>query len=327
MAMANFFSKYLGEFALMATAVLWTGCGNVDKDSKNEKSLNASNSFGVAEISNSVESSDSAALPHASEKDDSLANEISKDSLDANSQTVVLLDSAKLLEKPRTRDSLMKAFFPIEWNDVEKKKDGYQYALMRRFIFAKNRDSILKARSDLGSVMCYYGVIADRNRLRRLRFNDGSEGRFNNGPGNASVDDGLSLLDYSNAISSRWFVNVLYKNIEFADKRTINQDMVSRVERVFRQRSPGLRLIYRKFIKKNSANTFQGKIVLKLTIAADGTVKESSIKKSTTGVKEFDENIRTVVNRWTFSKVNSGTTVVYVPIRFYEDARLSSQPK
>ena len=325
--MANFFSKYLGEFALMATAVLWTGCGNVDKDSKNEKSLNASNSFGVAEISNSVESSDSAALPHASEKDDSLANEISKDSLDANSQTVVLLDSAKLLEKLRTRDSLMKAFFPIEWNDVEKKKDGYQYALMRRFIFAKNRDSILKARSDLGSVMCYYGVIADRNRLRRLGFNDGSEGRFNNGPGNASVDDGLSLLDNSNTISSRWFVKVLYENIEFADKRTPNQDMLSRIKRVFQQRSPGLRHIYRKFVKKDSANTFQGKIVLKLTIAADGSVKESSIKKSTTGVKEFDENIRTVVSRWTFPKVKSGTIVVYVPIRFYEDARLSSQPK
>ena len=315
--MANFFSKYFSEIALLATAVLWTGCGNVDKDSKNEKSLNASNSFGVAEISNSVESSDSAALPHASEKDDSLANEISKDSLDANSQTVVLLDSAKLLEKQRTRDSLMKAFFPIEWNDVEKKKDGYQYALMRRFIFAKNRDSILKARSDLGSVMCYYGVIADRNRLRRLGFNDGSEGRFNNGPGNASVDDGLSLLDYSNTISSRWFVKVLYQNIEFADKQTINQDMVSRVERVLRQRSPGLRLIYRKFIKKNSANTFQGKIVLKLTIAADGTVKKSSIKKSTTGVKSFDEEIRNAASRWTFSKVESETTV-YVPIRFYK---------
>ncbi|MBQ5404057.1 MAG: TonB family protein, partial [Bacteroidales bacterium] len=84
------------------------------------------------------------------------------------------------------------------------------------------------------------------------------------------------------------------------------------------QRSPGLRHIYRKFVKKDSANTFQGKIVLKLTIAADGSVKESSIKKSTTGVKEFDENIRTVVSRWTFPKVKSGTTVVYVPIQFFE---------
>lgn len=318
MAMANFFSKYFSEIALMATAMLWAGC-NVDKDSDNEKSIsNISNSFGVAEVSKPAESPDSAALPHVSKKGDSLASEILKDSLDANAQTVVLLDSAKLLEKQRTRDSLMKAYFPIEWNDVEKKKDGYQYALMRRFIFAKNRDSILKAKLDLGSVMCYYGVIADRNRPRRLGINDGSEGRFNNGPENASVDDGLSLLDNSNAISSKWTLKVLYENIEFADKRTPNQDMLSRIKRVFQQRSPGLRHIYRKFVKKDSANTFQGKIVLKLTIAADGSVKESSIKKSTTGVKEFDENIRTVVSRWTFPKVKSGTIVVYVPIRFYE---------
>ena len=318
MAMANFFSKYFSEIALMATAMLWAGC-NVDKDSKNEKSVsNASNSLDVAEISKPIESPDSAALPHASEKDDSLASEILKDSLDANAQTVVLLDSAKLLEKQRTRDSLMKAFFPIEWNDVEKKKDGYQYALMRRFIFAKNRDSILKARSDLGSVMCYYGVIARPN---RFGLNNGSEGRFNDGTGNSSVDGRSflqSLLGNSNVFPSKWTLKVLYENIEFADKRTPNQDMLSRIKRVFQQRSPGLRHIYRKFVKKDSANTFQGKIVLKLTIAADGSVKESSIKKSTTGVKEFDENIRTVVSRWTFPKVKSGTIVVYVPIRFYE---------
>ena len=322
MAMANFFSKYFSEIALMATAMLWAGCGNVDKESKNEKSLSsASNSFGVAEVSKPAESPDSAALPHASEKDDSLASEILKDSLDANAQTVVLLDSAKLLEKQRTIDSLMKAYFPIEWNDVEKKKDGYRYALMRRFIFTKNRDSILKAKLDLGSVMCYYGVIADRNRPRRLGINDGSEGRFNNGPENASVDGRSilqSLLGNSNVFPSKWTLKVLYENIEFADKRTPNQDMLFRIKRVFQQRSPGLRHIYRKFVKKNSANVFQGKIVLKLTIAADGTIKESSIKKSTTGVKEFDENIRTVVSRWTFPKVKSGTIVVYVPIHFYE---------
>ena len=317
--MANFFSKYFSEIALMATAVLWAGCGNVDKDSKNEKSLNASNSFGVAELSNPVESSDSAALQNVTEKDDSLVSEILKDSLDANAQTVVLLDSAAQLEVQRTRDSLMKAFFPIEWNDTEKKKDVYQYALM---IFAKNRDSILKARSDLGSVMCYYGVIVDRYKPRpRLGFKDDFKVGFNDGTGNSSVDGRSilqSLLGNSNVFPSKWTLKVLYKNIEFADKQTVNQDMVSRVKRVFQQRSPGLKHIYRKFIKKNPNNTFDGVITLKLTIAADGKVKKSSIKGSTTGVKEFDEEIRKAVSRWIFSKVKSGTTVVYVPIRFYE---------
>ncbi|SHK21587.1 TonB family C-terminal domain-containing protein [Fibrobacter sp. UWB12] len=320
MAMANFFSKYFSEIALMATAVLWAGCGNVDKDSKNEKSVSsASNSFGVSEISNSVESSDSAALQNVTEKDDSLVSEILKDSLDANAQTVVLLDSAKQLEKLRTIDSLMKAYFPIEWNDVEKKKDVYQYALM---IFAKNRDSILKARSDLGSVMCHYGVIVDRYKPRpHLGFKDDFKVGFNDGTGNSSVDGRSilqSLLGISDVFPSKWSVKVLYENIEFADKRTPNQDMLSRIKRVIRQRTPGLRHLYGKFLKKNPDNSFEGEITLKLTIAADGTVKKSSIKKSTTGVKEFDENIRIAVSRWTFPKVKSGTIVVYVPIRFYE---------
>ena len=117
---------------------------------------------------------------------------------------------------------------------------------------------------------------------------------------------------------SKWTLKVLYENIEFADKRTPNQDMLSRIKRVIRQRTPGLRHLYGKFLKKNPNNSFEGEITLKLTIAADGTVKKSSIKNSTTGVKSFDENIRTVVSRWTFPKVKSGTIVVYVPIRFYE---------
>ena len=320
MAMANFFSKYFSELALLATAMLWAGCGNVDKDSKNEKSVScASNSFGVAEVSKPAESPDSATLPHVSEKGDSLASEILKDSLDANAQTVVLLDSAKLLEKQRTIDSLMKAYFPIEWNDVEKKKDVYQNALM---FFAKNRDSILKARSDLGSVMCYYGVIVDRYKPRpRLGFKDDFKVGFNDGTGNSSVDGRSilqSLLGNSNVFPSKWTLKVLYENIEFTDKRTPNQDMLFRIKRVFQQRSPGLKHIYRKFIKKNPNNTFDGVITLKLTIAADGRVRKSSIKGSTTGVKEFDEEIRKAVSRWTFPKVKSGTIVVYVPIRFYE---------
>lgn len=88
MVMANFFSKYFSEIALMATTMLWAGCGNVDKDSKNEKLVS----------NDPVESPDSTVLQNVAEKDDSLANVISKDSFDANPQTVVLLDSAKLLE-------------------------------------------------------------------------------------------------------------------------------------------------------------------------------------------------------------------------------------
>ena len=241
MAMANFFSKYFSEIALMATAVLWAGCGNVDKDSKNEKSVSsASNSFGIAEISNL------------------------KDSLNTNSPTVVLVDSVKRL------------------------------------------DSVLANLINIRTNVCYYGVIA---RPRRSFEKDGLLGALSNVP------------------RLRGSVKVLYEKIKSANKRTPNQDTFSRVERVFRLRVPGLKHIYCKYLKKNSDNTFEGVITLKLTIAADGTVKESSIKKSTTGVKEFDEEIRKAVSRWMFTKVKSGNAVVYVPIRFYEEDKTSSQTK
>ena len=300
MAMANFFSKYFSELALLATAMLWAGCGDVDKDSKNEKSVS----------NGPVESSDSAALPHASEKDESLANVTPKDSLDTNSSTVVLLDSARQLEVQRTRDSLMKAFFPIERTHKEKKKWGLRYDIGRLLSYgsAKRRDSVRTNLFNIGTKICYDGVVAPRSGFEK---------------------DGLLqvFLRSTNTAKLRGTVKVLYENIEFADKQTLNQDLFYRVKRVIRLRTSGLRHVYGKFLKKNPDNSFEGEIILKLTIAADGTVKELSIKKSTTGVKDFDEEIRNEVSQWTFSKVKSGKTIVYVPIHFYEDAKLSSQPK
>ena len=250
--MANFFSKYFSELALMATAVLWAGCGNVDKDSKNEKSVsNSSNSFGVTEISNSVESSDSAALSRVSEKDDSLANEISKDSLDANAQTVVLLDSAKQLEVLRNRDSLMKAFFPIERTRMEKKW-GLRYDIGRMLSYgtAKRRDSVFANLKNIRTKVSYYGVIES--------------------PSNGPVNDFFrSWLGNTIAVKLRGTVKVLYKNIEIVNKQTLDQDMYSRVTLAIRQRTSGLRHLYGKFLKKNPNNSFEGEITLKLTIAAD----------------------------------------------------------
>jgi TonB family protein len=290
--MSNFFSKCLGEIALMAAAVLWAGC-NVDKDSKEEKSVSStSNSFGVAEISKPVELPDSAAVQNVTEKDDSLSNEFQKDSLDANTQAV-LLDSAKQFELQRTKDSLMKAFFPIERTHKEKRNRGLRHDIgcLLRYDSSKKIESACDFLKNIRTQAFDYGVVA-----RFGRDND----RFLK-----------NFLD----IVSRGTVKVLYEKIESADKRILNQDMRSRVANEFRQ-SLKLNYIYGKFLKKNSANTIEGEITLKLTIAADGTVKETSIMESTTGVKEFDEEIRNAVSQWTFSKVKSGKIVVYVPIHF-----------
>ena len=80
---------------------------------------------------------------------------------------------------------------------------------------------------------------------------------------------------------------------------------------------------------KNPDNHFEGEIVFKLIIVADGTVKDIQIVSSTTGYKEFDEDIQKAVNRWRFPKVKSGETIVTFPITFQENTVeiKSSQPE
>jgi TonB family protein len=88
------------------------------------------------------------------------------------------------------------------------------------------------------------------------------------------------------------------------------------IMKVVRQRTPGLRHIYNKFLKKKPG--FQGKVFLKFTIAPAGEVISISIASSTTGYGEFDAQIKNAVGNWTFSKVKSGNTTVAIPFTFSE---------
>ncbi|MDY5029135.1 TonB family C-terminal domain-containing protein [Fibrobacter intestinalis] len=88
------------------------------------------------------------------------------------------------------------------------------------------------------------------------------------------------------------------------------------IMKVVRQRTPGLRHIYNKFLKKKPG--FQGKVTLKFTIAPGGEVISISIASSTTGYGEFDGKIKNAVSRWKFGKVKSGNTTVTIPFTFSE---------
>ena len=289
--MSSFFSKYLGKIALMVAAVLWSGCSNVDKDSKNEKSLNASNSFGVAELSNPVESSYSAALQDVKEKD--------------------------------SRDSLMKAFFPVERIGNVCKDNvyaGLRYDIgnLLKYGSVKKYGCIRRTRVNTSRGVIYVGVPEEYG-LRSYPFPKDFVHPF-------SMTSELSVVGLVNAVKfkSNATAKVLFENIKSADNQTLNQEMYSRVAKVFRQKNPTLSHIYRMFLEGKQSNPFEGKITLMLTISADGTVKDALIISSTTGVKDFDENIINAVCRWTFSKVKSGEIVVYVTIIFYkEDGFLS----
>ena len=88
------------------------------------------------------------------------------------------------------------------------------------------------------------------------------------------------------------------------------------IMKVVRQRTPGLRHIYNKCLKKKPG--FQGKVTLRFTIAPGGEIISISNVSSTTGYAEFDNEIKNAVSRWTFDKVHSGNSTVTIPFTFSE---------
>lgn len=90
----------------------------------------------------------------------------------------------------------------------------------------------------------------------------------------------------------------------------------SEIMKVVRMRTPGLRHIYNKFLKKNPG--FQGKVTLKFSIAPGGEVISIAVVSSTTGYAEFDNEVKKAVARWTFNKIKSGNTTVTIPFTFTE---------
>lgn len=90
----------------------------------------------------------------------------------------------------------------------------------------------------------------------------------------------------------------------------------SDIMKVVRQRTPGLRHIYNKHLKKNPG--FQGKVTLRFTIAPGGEIVSIAIASSTTGYSAFDTEIKDAVGRWTFTRIKSGNTTVTIPFTFTE---------
>lgn len=88
------------------------------------------------------------------------------------------------------------------------------------------------------------------------------------------------------------------------------------VLRVARQRGPGLRHTYDKFLKQKPG--FAGLVKVNFTIAPDGTVSRASVDSSTTGYAEFDNKIKDYVSRWLFKQVESDSTTAAISFTFSE---------
>lgn len=132
------------------------------------------------------------------------------------------------------------------------------------------------------------------------------------------ICDSLSGTLYGSGVSdlsvkARGHVKVPQKSeIEIVGGGHAETDLILRV---LKQRTPGLRHIYNKHLKKNPG--FNGKVVLDLTITSDGSISSAVIKSSTTNYDEFDKDVRTLVSRWKFQK-SAGEATVTVPFVFSE---------
>lgn len=110
---------------------------------------------------------------------------------------------------------------------------------------------------------------------------------------------------------------------ELSLDRGVYDDKVLFIQ-IIRRRTPGLRHIYNKHLKKSPS--FSGTIVFRLNINADGTVQKVQIDSTTTGNTDFDEEVQKAVGRWNFQNMNSGVVaklntdvVATFPVKFYEN--------
>lgn len=107
--------------------------------------------------------------------------------------------------------------------------------------------------------------------------------------------------------------------------------------KVIRQRTPGLRHIYNKHLKKNRAKAylknnqdnvnpnFNGMIVFKLNVNADGSAQKVEIQSSNTGNKDFDDDVKRALKHWKYTKLKSSEVVTF-PITFFENSTPFKKP-
>lgn len=192
------------------------------------------------------------------------------------------------------------------------------YDLMKNQKFSKDIDKVLKDVAGLQTTG--KTVLGGRRGKADGGFNEGyAEG------GSGGIGDGLAGLlgGGGGGIATK-----AKGSIKTPSERDIDMGAgggsrsAADIMKVVRQRTPGLRHIYNKFLKKKPG--FQGKVTLKFTIAPGGEIISISIASSTTGYGEFDNEIKTAVSRWNFGKFKcddgnvANETTVTIPFTFSE---------
>ncbi|MBQ3777928.1 MAG: TonB family protein, partial [Fibrobacter sp.] len=186
------------------------------------------------------------------------------------------------------------------------------YDLMKNQKFTKDIDKVLKDVAGLQTTG--KTVLGGRRGKANGGFNEGyAEG------GSGGIGDGLAGLlgGGGGGIATKAKGSIKTPSMRDIDMGAGGGSRsAADIMKVVRQRTPGLRHIYNKCLKKKPG--FQGKVTLKFTIAPGGEIISISTVSSTTGFPEFDSEVKNAVSRWTFSKVKSGNTTVTIPFTFTE---------
>ncbi len=178
--------------------------------------------------------------------------------------------------------------------------------------FAKDIDKVIKNSNGL--------QVTGKTKIGEVRGK--VDGGFNPGMfagGSGGIGEGISNLigGAAGAISTKAIGNMKApKESDIEWDSGPSSRSAADILKVVRQRTPGLRHIYNKHLKKMPG--FQGKVTLKFTIAPGGEIISIALVSSTTGYSEFDSEIKNSVGRWKFSKVKSGNTTVTIPFTFSE---------
>lgn len=349
--MAKFFRSYLGEFALMATSVLWASCSDADKNAdKSSEQENAVFEFPVDSKYVTLK------IPFRPiQFQDSLfdANGVSIQVFKDYSVEGVLVYNDDLEKIAQILRKETKPIYEI-FDSFYKKETCYELYVI-----------FLTLNVSIGT----YGVVenvrlssflyADQDFIKRIteyvkqiQFqgvgkNDVTlsisfcepmkdEDFFKHEEGSFVIHDFREVpLKKSIKRKTNGAVSApTGDELKLADDVEHDKDSVLKV---IRQRTPGLRHIYNKHLRKNRAKAclknsqdnfnpdFNGMIAFKLNINADGSVQKAEIQSSNTGNKDFDDEVKRALSHWKFLKMNSSEVVVF-PFMFFENTTPYKKP-
>lgn len=219
-------------------------------------------------------------------------------------------------------------FFPVKGNGIFWTKDQYAIDLNSKNQFAsvcnayavrcvKGDAPQKQMQSDIDKVLKdVAGLEPKPPKTGPKRFDLNKLIEFCNSRRSGGIGDGLAGLfgEGNGGLASKTKCTIkVPSSDDVVVKGAIDSESVMKV---VRQRAPGLRHIYNKFLKKNPG--FQGKIVLELVIDAKGRVVRVSVVSSSTGFPEFEDEVVIAVRNWSFHEVDGENSTVTIPFVFEE---------